>query len=83
MLQYWLVFYLAILGTHLYGMLVAFILGSLASIIPLISVLIKRQRILNRKEMFLVAKQYSKYPKMMMPSSIMNTTATLAPVFFI
>lgn len=72
---------LGYLGYTLYGMLVAFILGSLASIIPLILILIRRKKILSKNEMFFVARQYSKYPKMMMPSSIMNTTATLAPVF--
>lgn len=72
---------LGYLGYTLYGMLIAFILGCLASIIPLIFILIKRKRIFSRTEMFLVARQYSKYPKIMMPSSIMNTTATLTPVF--
>lgn len=72
---------LGYLGYTFYGMLIAFILGSLASLIPLIAVLVKRQAILNKSEMIFVARHYSKYPKMMMPSSIMNTTATLAPVF--
>lgn len=72
---------LGYLGFSYFGMLIAFVLGSLASIFPLIFIIIRRNRILNRQFMVIVAKQYFKYPKMMMPSSIMNTSATLMPVF--
>lgn len=74
---------LSYLGFQSYGLIMGFLLGSISATIPLFYVLIKRQLLISKAIVFNAAKSYFDYPRLMMPTALMNSTASQAPVFFI
>lgn len=66
-----------------FGLLIGFIIGVIFSVIPLFFIVIKRRSLISRNFIISVAKIYIDYPKLLMPTSIMNISASQAPIFFI
>lgn len=70
-------------GYKSYGLIIGFLIGCIFSVIPLVPIIFKRINFISELNIFNAAKTYKDYPKLMMPSSLMNITATQAPIFFI
>ena len=66
-----------------FGLIIGFISGSITSIIPLCYLVLKRHSLISKTQILYVAKKYIDYPKLLMPASIMNTSASQAPIFFL
>lgn len=70
-------------GFKSHGLIIAFVVGCVISTIPLIFLFAKEYAFLSRTLALTCAKQYLNYPKLVMPTTLMNTAAGIAPVFFI
>jgi teichuronic acid exporter len=71
------------LGAKEYGLVLGYVVGGLFSIIPLFHLLIKHHEIFTIVDMKKVAIQHLNFPKLMLPTSGMNTAAGQAPVFML
>lgn len=65
------------------GLIIGFIAGAIFSVIPLLFIVFRRRFLISQKHIIDVAKTYIDYPKLLMPTSLMNTSASQAPIFFI
>ncbi|MCP9747565.1 oligosaccharide flippase family protein [Lacihabitans sp. CS3-21] len=65
------------------GLVIGFVIGNVVAVWPLINTFISFSSYLNWENMLSVGKKYIDYPKIVMPTSLMNTLASQAPVFFI
>jgi teichuronic acid exporter len=74
---------LGYLGLKSYGLIIGFIAGCIVSTIPLVFILFKKRSLISKSAVTYSLKKYIEYPKFMMPSSILNTTASQTPIFFI
>jgi teichuronic acid exporter len=70
-------------GYKAHGLIIGFLMGGAFSIVPLIFIILKRYGLISKRLIIESAKTYFNYPKIMMPTSIMNTAASQAPIFFI
>jgi teichuronic acid exporter len=65
------------------GLIFGFLAGGIVTLIPVISVLIKLKAKISKQTIILNIKTYKSYPKLMLPTSLMNITAGYVPVFSI
>jgi teichuronic acid exporter len=71
------------LGAKAYGLVLGYVVGGLLSIIPLFQLLIKHSSIITWKGMKNAALQHLNFPKLVLPTSGMNTAAGQAPIFML
>lgn len=71
------------LGYNEYGLIMGYIFGGFFSIIPLLYILVKHHSIITLTGMRSVALLHLNFPKLMLPTSGMNTAAGQAPVFML
>ena len=74
---------LGYLGYKDSGLILGFLAGGFITFIPLFITLFRLKSKINKEKIILNIKEYSNYPKLMLPTSIMNTTAGYVPVFSI
>ncbi len=74
---------LGFLGYKNWGLIIGYVGGTFLATLPFFFILYKRYSIISFAEIKQSAKLYSSYPKLMMPSSFVNTAASQAPIFFI
>lgn len=70
-------------GYKSWGLIIGYISGTFLASLPLFFILFKRQSLISWDGMIGTAKKYKNHPKLMMPSSLVNTAASQAPIFFI
>ncbi len=71
------------LGYREYGLVMGYIFGGFFSIIPLVHLMLKHHSIISLTGMKRVALLHLNFPKLMLPTSGMNTAAGQAPVFML
>jgi teichuronic acid exporter len=74
---------LGYLGFKDSGLIFGFLAGGIVTLIPALAVLVKLKAKINKQTIILNIKTYKSYPKLMLPTSLMNTTAAYVPVFSI
>ena len=71
------------LGYKNSGLIIGFLAGGLVTTIPLIIILQRLKSKINKQTIQLNIKIFKNYPKLMLPTALMNTTAGYVPVFSI
>lgn len=74
---------LGILGFKEYGLVIGYIVGGVLSVIPVFHLIFRYRRILTFDGMKKVALMHLNYPKLMLPTSGMNTAAGQVPIFML
>lgn len=74
---------LGYLGFKDSGLIYGFLAGGVVTIIPVLFVLVKLKAKISIQTIILNIKTYKSYPKLMLATSLMNTTAGYVPVFCI
>ena len=75
--------FLGYLGYKDCGLIIGFLAGGFVTFVPLLVVLFNLKAKISKQKIILNIKEYSNYPKLMLPTSLMNTTAGYVPVFSI
>lgn len=75
--------FIGLFGNKQYGLIGGFVCGSIFGILPLVTILYKKSYLFSWVRIKSLAYQNISYPKLLMPATMMNTTASQAPVFFI
>ncbi len=75
--------FLGYIGFNSNGLIIGFLIGCIIPVVPLIYVLITRRSLISKYQIKAIGKTYIDYPRFMMPTALMDTTAMQAPVFFI
>lgn len=74
---------LGYLGYKDSGLIFGFLAGGIVTTLPIAFFLIRQQSKINKETIIFNIKKYKSYPKLMLPTSLMNTTAAYVPVFSI
>lgn len=74
---------LGYLGFKDSGLILGFLAGGLVTLLPLLIVLFRKKSKINKERILQNIKEYKSYPKLMLPTAMMNTTASYTPVFSI
>ncbi len=72
-----------IFGLKSCGMIIAYLVGGIIAILPLVNLLIRHHSVITLQGMKTMAQQYLKLPQIMLPTSGMNTAAGQTPVFML
>ena len=65
------------------GLIVGYLIGFGVAVLPLMVFLFKKRNITSFGEVVAVLKKYKNYPKVILPTSLLNTTSSYAPVLAI
>lgn len=75
--------FLGVIGFKNLGLIMGFVGGTFLATIPLFFIIVKRNNLISWRGIKESAKVYKNYPKLIMPSSLVNTAASQSPIFFI
>ncbi|MBX2951464.1 MAG: oligosaccharide flippase family protein [Leadbetterella sp.] len=74
---------IGLLGFKENGLILGLVFGNFMTILPLLIYLFNKRSEINKQELRKAAMENSSFPKVVLPSTLMNTVASYCPVFFI